>query len=115
LKYSERSEVTTGDQFIIGLEYLFGIEILRRIKCKIEWGTFQDMKDKVLDRGVSDHLRCSQQCQNSIVVCNLQVTNKLETFYVNRGKPGGRFLAKYLLILFLCMGSKHIITQFLQK
>jgi hypothetical protein len=28
------------------------------------------------------------------VVCNLQITKRLETFYVNRGKPRGRFKAK---------------------
>jgi hypothetical protein len=33
----------------------------------------------------------ANRCENSIVVCNLQKTNKLETFYVNRGKPEGRF------------------------
>jgi hypothetical protein len=76
---------------------VFGIEILRSPTfvrlCKTEWGSYQDMKAKVVDGhgGISDHLQSNQQCKNSIVVCNLQITNKLETFYVNRGKQGGRF------------------------
>jgi hypothetical protein len=58
---------------------------------EIEWGSYKDMKCKVLDGGLSDHLRCIQQCQDSIVVCNLKITYKLETFYVNMGKPGREF------------------------
>jgi hypothetical protein len=49
------------------------------------------MKAEVLDGGISDHLQSSQSCENSVVVCNLQITNELESFYVNRGKPGGGF------------------------
>jgi hypothetical protein len=58
------------------------------------------MKAKTLDGEISDHLRSSQQWENSIVVCNLQITNKLETFYVDRGKLGGDSREKYLLIFF---------------
>jgi hypothetical protein len=73
------------------IRIMFGIKILFSYAYgKIEWGSCQDMKAKILDGEISDHLRSSQQGENSIVVCNLQITNKLQTFYVNRGKPGGR-------------------------
>jgi hypothetical protein len=69
------------------------------------------MKAKVLDGGISDHLRSGQQCENSIVVCNLQITNKLET----RGNQEGdsrqkrEILGKsiWLLIFFSLYGFKE--------
>jgi hypothetical protein len=58
-----------GLLIFIGLEYLMGIEILTRTirVCMTEWGSYQDMKAKVLDGGISDHLQSSKQCENSIV------------------------------------------------
>jgi hypothetical protein len=69
-----------GLLIVIGIEYLLGIEILRTIfkcVCKIEWGSYQDMKRKVIGGGISDHLSCRQKCENLIVVGNLEIANKL--------------------------------------
>jgi hypothetical protein len=60
-----------GLLFFIGLEHLLGIKILRTIficLCKIEWGSYQIMKAKVLGRGISDHLWSRQQCENSVIL-----------------------------------------------
>jgi hypothetical protein len=46
------------------------------------------MKAKVLDGGISDQLPTVQRL-NNIVVCNLQITSKFETFYVDMGNQEG--------------------------
>jgi hypothetical protein len=77
------------------------------------------MKAKILDGEISDHLRSSQQCENSKVVCNLQITNTLETFYVNIGEPGdskqkalGWLQSTYaLLAVMIQSGQKHLSKQ----
>jgi hypothetical protein len=66
------------------------VTIMFRVEILFSYA-YASLKAKILDREISDHLQSSQQCDHSIVVCNLQIKNKLETYYVNRGKPEGRF------------------------
>jgi hypothetical protein len=45
---------------------------------------------------------------NSTVVCNFQITKKLETFCINRRKPGGRFWVKVFVDFFSLYGLIYL-------
>jgi hypothetical protein len=100
-----------GLLIFVGLQYFFGIEILGQTifyaYARLSGDHIKIWKLSTGRRNILSFAK-NQQCQNSIVVCNLQITNKLETFYVNRGNQEGDSKQKYLLNIFLYMGSKHI-------